>query len=63
MIVIGGGIAAAGDALFVPLRGRDGTSSSGGRTGAQSESSPPTLGEYAGALGAAWNAMNGSGPD
>jgi glucokinase len=56
VVIIGGGIARAGDALFVPLReylDRYEWRPHGGRV----DVLPATLGEYAGALGAAWNAI------
>lgn len=57
-VVIGGGIARAGDALFSPLEEklRDVEWQPGGHT---VQLLPATLGEYAGAFGAAWAAFNG----
>jgi glucokinase len=56
VVIIGGGIARAGDALFGPLRSyldRYEWRPNGCRCAVL----PATLGEYAGALGAAWNAI------
>lgn len=54
-VVIGGGIARAGDGLFVPLRSLVG-SMEWQPGGHRARIVPAVLGEYAGALGAAWNA-------
>jgi glucokinase len=55
-VVIGGGIARAGDLLFEPLR--DFIAEMEWRPGGQrAEIIPAQLGEYAGAFGSAWNAL------
>ena len=54
--ILGGGIAAAGEALFEPLR-RVLDEIEWRPHGVQARIEPARLGEYAGALGAAWNAM------
>ena len=60
VVIIGGGIARAGDALFVPLRERL-DQMEWRPHGKQVRLVAATLGEYAGALGAAGNAMGYSG--
>ena len=56
VVIIGGGIARAGAALFDPLN--DGLDRFEGRPhGRRARIVPAALGEYAGALGAAWNGM------
>ena len=59
IVIVGGGIAAAGAALFDPLR-KHLESFEWRPHGRQARVVPAVLGEYAGALGAAWNAMRGS---
>lgn len=55
-VIIGGGIARAGAALFAPLNA--GLDRFEWRPhGRRAKVVPPVLGEYAGALGAAWNGM------
>jgi glucokinase len=58
IVIVGGGIAAAGPALFDPLR-KHLESFEWRPHGRQARVVPAVLGEYAGALGAAWNAMQG----
>ena len=60
MIVIGGGISAAGDKLFVPLA-VEMEKVEWRPHGREVRIVPAALGEYAGAIGAAWNAMQRSG--
>ena len=57
VVIIGGGIARPGERCSSRLRRVTGPSSSGGRTGGAVRIVPRELGEYAGAIGAAWNAM------
>jgi glucokinase len=56
IVIIGGGISAAGAALFDPLR-KHLESFEWRPHGREARVVPAVLGEYAGALGAAWNAM------
>ena len=56
IVIIGGGIAVAGDALFRPLTARV-REIEWSLAGEHVPIVPAELGEYAGAIGAAWNAM------
>jgi glucokinase len=56
IVIIGGGIAGAGDALFRPLK-REMETMEWRPNGRRVKIVPALLGEYAGAYGAAWNAM------
>jgi glucokinase len=56
VVILGGGIAAAGEALFEPLR-RVLDEIEWRPHGTRARIEPARLGEYAGALGAAWNAL------
>ena len=56
-VIIGGGIAVAGDALFTPLDERV-RRIEWSLDGEHVRIVPAQLGEFAGAIGAAWNAMN-----
>jgi glucokinase len=61
VVIIGGGIAVAGDALFVPLREKV-MEREWSLEGEHVRIVPAMLGEFAGAMGAGWNAMvEGSG--
>ena len=53
MVVIGGGIARAGDLLFEPLR-KELDALEWRPGGEQVQVAPAQLGEFAGAIGAAW---------
>jgi glucokinase len=55
-VILGGGIAEAGDLLFAPLR-RHLAEYEWRPGGAAVEVVQPALGEYAGAMGSAWNAL------
>lgn len=55
-VIVGGGIARSGDALFEPLR-RMVAETEWKSAGYQVKILPATLGEFAGAFGAAWHAM------
>ncbi len=57
VVVIGGGISLAGDVLFEPLE-KELTKVEWRPHGQRVKIVPAKLGEYAGAYGAAWNAMN-----
>jgi glucokinase len=56
VVIIGGGIAVAGEALFVPLEARV-RELEWTLEGEHVKIIPASLGEFAGAIGAAWNAM------
>jgi glucokinase len=58
-VIIGGGIAAAGESLFGSLR-RQLKEVTWSLEGEQVKIVPAQLGEFAGAMGAAWEAMRGS---
>ena len=55
-VIVGGGIARSGEALFEPLR-RMVAEVEWKSTGYQVKILPATLGEFAGAFGAAWHAL------
>jgi glucokinase len=61
-VIIGGGIAVAGDTLFGPLRARV-KELEWSLEGEHVEIVPAMLGEFAGAIGAARNAMQGAAND
>jgi glucokinase len=56
VVIVGGGIAVAGDALFGPLE-REVREMEWSLEGERVRIAPAALGEFAGAIGAAWNAM------
>ncbi|HEY7119947.1 MAG TPA: ROK family protein [Tepidisphaeraceae bacterium] len=59
IVIIGGGIAVAADALFAPLKDKV-SRIEWSLEGEHVQIVPAALGEYAGAIGAAWNAMQNS---
>jgi glucokinase len=56
VVIVGGGIAVAGDALFWPLREKV-KAREGSLEGEHGRIVPAALGEFAGAIGAGWQAM------
>jgi glucokinase len=60
VVIVGGGIAVAGETLFGPLE-KIVRKMEWSLEGEHVRIAPAELGEYAGAFGAAWNAIEGSG--
>jgi glucokinase len=59
VVIVGGGIAVAGEALFEPLEKKV-RENEWSLNGEHVRIVPAILGEFAGAIGAAWNAMQGA---